>query len=46
MNSQEYLDREDTYDLVFFLTKTTDDYLCIKIEINGWVLRLNQIMLK
>lgn len=44
MLPQEYLDRQDRYNLIFFLTLTDDPdrpYLCMQIKINGWILRLN-----
>lgn len=44
MEPQEYLDRQDRYNLIFFLTLTGDSeepYRCMQLEINGWILRLN-----
>lgn len=44
MTSQEYLDRQDRYNLIFFLTPTNNPqspYLCVQMEVNGWRIRLN-----
>lgn len=44
MEAQEYLDRQDQYNLLFFLTPTDNPqlpYLCMQMEVNGWKIRLN-----
>ncbi|MDO4165056.1 MAG: FimB/Mfa2 family fimbrial subunit [Bacteroides sp.] len=49
MEAQEYLDRQDTYSLIFFLTSTDDPhkpYICARIQVNGWVIRINDADLK
>lgn len=45
MVSQEYLDREDTYNLIFLLTRSMDGYMCCELRINGWIVRLNEMKL-
>jgi len=45
MSPQEYLDRQDEYVIVFFLTPSDtaeSGYVCLTIEINGWTIRLNE----
>lgn len=44
MTPQEYLDRQDRYNLIFFLTPTDDPfkpYLCAQMKVNGWIIRIN-----
>lgn len=44
MPAQEYLDRQDRYNLIFFLSGTDDEekpYVCLQMEVNGWNIRLN-----
>lgn len=44
MPPQEYLDREDRYNLIFFLETTgdpDDPYICMQLEVNGWIIRIN-----
>lgn len=49
MSPQEYLDRQDRYDLMFFLTATEtpeEPFLCQQIKVNGWMIRLNEAELE
>lgn len=49
MSPQEYLDRQDRYDLIFFLTSTGElenPFLCQQIMVNGWIVRLNEAELE
>ncbi len=49
MEPQEYLDRQDRYNLIFFLSLTNnpeEPYLCMQLEINGWILRINDAELE
>ncbi|EJW99925.1 protein containing DUF1812 [gut metagenome] len=40
MSSQEYLDRQDEYALIFFLNKDAlGNYLLLQVKINGWIIR-------
>lgn len=44
MPPQEYLDRQDRYDLVFFLDPTDDPqqpYICLQMQVNDWIIRIN-----
>lgn len=44
MEAQEYLDRQDQYNLIFFLVPTENPqspFLCMHMEVNGWRVRLN-----
>lgn len=44
MKTQEYLDRQDQYNLLFFLVPTENPqspFLCMQMEVNGWRVRLN-----
>lgn len=44
MGEQEYLDRQDQYNLIFFLTPTQDPlkpYACFTMQVNNWMIRLN-----
>lgn len=44
MKAQEYLDRQDQHNLIFFLTATGDSlkpYICTKMQVNSWIIRLN-----
>lgn len=44
MAPQEYLDRQDRYNLLFFLTPTDDPqkpYICPQMKVNGWIIRIN-----
>lgn len=46
---QEYLDREDRYNLIFFLTPNDNPakpYVCLQMKVNGWILRLNEAELE
>ncbi len=45
MNSQEYLDRQDEYSLVFFLDDNLS-WLKIQIIVNGWTVRINDGLLE
>lgn len=48
LTEQQYLDYEDEYAIVFFLTptgKVDDPYICVTININGWIIRLNEFEL-
>ncbi len=45
MEEQEYLDREDRYDLMFFLNETQlpeTPYVCTMLQIRSWIIRLNE----
>lgn len=48
MSAQEYLDRQDEYSIIFFLTPTYDpegpivEYSCFKIQVKDWIIRLNE----
>lgn len=49
MSPQEYLDRQDRYDLIFFLASTGEPenpFLCQQIMVNGWIVRLNEAELE
>ena len=50
MDPQEYLDREDRYNLIFFLAKNKDpegsEYICMKFQVNDWIVRMNDIELE
>ena len=41
MSPQAYLDYEDLYRIVFFLSPSGSTYVCTTLEINGWIVRLN-----
>ncbi len=41
MSDQEYLDRQDSYSLIFFIDEATS--LISSFSVNGWVVRLNAI---
>lgn len=42
ISDQEYLDYEDTYRVIFFLTPLGDGgFACTTLSINGWIIRLN-----
>lgn len=44
MPPQEYLDRQDRYNLIFFLSPTEDPqkpYICLQMQVNGWIIRIN-----
>lgn len=44
MAPQEYLDRQDRYNLIFFLTPTENPlkpYICLQMKVNGWIIRIN-----
>ena len=44
ISAQEYLDRQDEYSIIFFLTPTGKPdapYACFKVQIKDWVIRLN-----
>ena len=44
MSPQGYLDYEDMYRIIFFLSPTgnsANPYLCTSLKINGWIVRLN-----
>lgn len=42
-SDQEYLDRQDSYTLLFFIqsSETGVPQICSKMEVNGWIVRLN-----
>ncbi len=49
MESQEYLDRQDSYSLIFYLEKCDDSlsgYMCTKVSVNGWIIRFSEAELK
>lgn len=49
MKAQEYLDRQDQHNLIFFLTATGDSlkpYICTKMQVNSWIIRLNDAELQ
>lgn len=49
MLPQEYLDRQDRYNLIFFLDSTDDPskpYICLQMKVNGWIIRLNNAELE
>lgn len=42
---QEYLDRQDSYSLIFFMEScdsSLSGYICSKLSINGWIIRFNE----
>ena len=41
MSPQAYLDYEDMYRLVFFLSPTSNSYIITSLRINGWIIRIN-----
>ena len=44
MPPQEYLDRQDRYNLIFFLDSTNDPqhpYICLQMKVNGLMIRIN-----
>ena len=44
MLPQEYLDRQDRYNLIFFLEPTNNPskpYMCLQMQVNGWIIRIN-----
>lgn len=42
ISDQDYLDYEDTYSVIFFLTPAGGgNFVCTTININGWTIRLN-----
>lgn len=49
MAPQEYLDREDRYNLIFFLEPSGDPdkpYICLQMKVNGWIVRINDAELE
>ena len=49
MTAQEYLDRQDQYNLIFFLTSTPDPlkpYVCLSMQVNNWMVRMSEVDLK
>lgn len=45
MESQEYLDRQDSYSFIFYFEKNgeiTGGYVCTKVSVNGWIVRYNE----
>ncbi len=49
MGDQEYLDRQDSYSLIFYFEDSGDGSggcICTKISVNGWIIRFNQVELK
>lgn len=45
MGEQEYLDREDQFNLIFFLNETQipdRPYACTLLQIRSWILRMNE----
>ena len=43
MGSQEFLDRESRWNMIFFLDSTTGGWITTSIVINDWVVRINDI---
>lgn len=43
IGDQEYLDRQDSYTLLFFIKSSTTGIpqICPRMEVNGWIIRLN-----
>ena len=43
MSDQEYLDRQDSYTLLFFIqsSDTGIPKICPRMQVNGWIIRLN-----
>ena len=43
MSDQEYLDRQDSYTLLFFIqpSDTGIPHICPRMQVNGWIIRLN-----
>lgn len=43
IGDQEYLDRQDSYTLLFFIRSSTTGIprICPRMEVNGWIIRLN-----
>lgn len=43
MSDQEYLDRQDSYTLLFFIQSSNSGIpkICTSIKVNGWIIRLN-----
>ena len=41
MPPQAYLDYEDMFRIVFFLSPSGSTYVCTRLSINGWIVRLN-----
>lgn len=50
MDPQEYLDREDRYNLIFLMTESNDPnkppYICVQLQINSWILRIQDGVLE
>lgn len=43
MSDQEFLDRESRWNLIFFLDPKTGGWYRVRIVINGWIIRINNI---
>lgn len=47
ISAQEYLDRQDEYAIVFFLTPVHEEpeigYKCFVIQVQDWIIRLNEV---
>lgn len=41
MTKQEYLDRQDLYTLVFYIKYEKKGFVCYKIAVNSWIVRLD-----
>lgn len=43
MSDQEYLDRQDSYTLLFFIESSDEGIprICPRMKVNGWIIRLN-----
>ena len=49
MPSQEYLDRQDRYDIIFFLSEKEDPelpFVCLSMKVNGWIVRFDDAELE
>ena len=48
MKKQEYLDRQDSYSLIFFIKESDDasgSYICTQLSVNGWIIRFVDVEL-
>ncbi|WP_288206910.1 FimB/Mfa2 family fimbrial subunit [uncultured Parabacteroides sp.] len=41
--AQEYLDRQDEYAVVIFLSRTGNGYHCLEVIVNDWTIRLDDL---
>lgn len=50
MDPQEYLDREDRYNLIFLMSESNDPckppYICMQMQINSWIVRIQDGILE